>query len=173
MTNTLTKIKTQTKCLKYPAYAIFLKSWWLIHSKYDDRYPTLVILFTPVTLVTLFWSYNQFYRVECITVSEFQILEYSVTCIQKYEVPLYWSTTTSSSLSLSMRFDKSPSVLSVDLSLNTFLNDGTCILLFLDVIKLWPWGWGGQAQPRFLTWLFFSRHMCTANSGGKKQTVGS
>ena len=68
-----------------------------------------------------------------------------------------------------MRFDKSPSVLSVDLSLNTFLNDGTCILLFLDVIKLWPWGWGGQVQPRFLTWLFFSRHMCTANSGGPRQ----
>ena len=34
--------------------------------KYDDRYLTLVILFTPVTLVTLFWSYNQFYRAECI-----------------------------------------------------------------------------------------------------------
>ena len=44
--------------MKYPAYAIFLKSWWLIHSKYDDRYLNLVILFTPVTLVTLFQSYN-------------------------------------------------------------------------------------------------------------------
>ena len=50
---------------------IFLKSWWLTHSKYDDRYLTLAILFTPVTLVTLFWSYDQFYRAECITVSGF------------------------------------------------------------------------------------------------------
>ena len=25
-------------CMKHPAYAIFLKFWWLIHSKYDDRY---------------------------------------------------------------------------------------------------------------------------------------
>ena len=43
-------------------------------SKYDDRYLTLVILFTPVTLVTLvtlFQSYIQFYRAECITVSGF------------------------------------------------------------------------------------------------------
>ena len=39
--------------------------------KYDDRYLTLVILFTPVTLVTLFRSYNQFYWAECITVSGF------------------------------------------------------------------------------------------------------
>ena len=52
-------------------FHIFLKSWWLIHSKYDDRYLTLVILFTPVTLVTLFQSYIQFYRAECITVSGF------------------------------------------------------------------------------------------------------
>ena len=51
--------------------AIFLKSWWLTHSKYDDRYLTLVILFMPVTLVTLFRLYNQFYRAECITVSGF------------------------------------------------------------------------------------------------------
>ena len=55
-------------------YAIFLKSWWLTHSKYDDRYLTLAILFTPVTLVTLFRSYNQFYRAECITVSGFFIV---------------------------------------------------------------------------------------------------
>ena len=41
------------------------------HIKYDDRYLTLVILFTPVTLVTLFRSYNHFYRVKCITVSGF------------------------------------------------------------------------------------------------------
>ena len=41
------------------------------HSKYDDRYLTLAILFTPVTLVTLFQSYDQFYRAECITVSGF------------------------------------------------------------------------------------------------------
>ena len=59
---TKTKTKTQTKCLKTPTYAIFLKSWWLTHSKYDDRYLTLVILFMLVTLVTLFRSYNQFYR---------------------------------------------------------------------------------------------------------------
>ena len=65
MTKTTTKTKTQKKCLKHPPYAIFLKSWWLTHSKYDDRYLTLVILFTPVTLVTLvtlFQSYIQFYR---------------------------------------------------------------------------------------------------------------
>ena len=71
MTKTTTKTKTQTKCLKNPTYAIFLKSWWLTHSKYDDRYLTLAILFTPVTLVTLFRSYDQFYRAECITVSGF------------------------------------------------------------------------------------------------------
>ena len=70
-TKTMTKTKTQKKCLKHPTYAIFLKSWWLTHSKYDDRYLTLVILFTPVTLVSLFRSYNQFYRAECITVSGF------------------------------------------------------------------------------------------------------
>ena len=45
-----------------------LKSWWLIHSKHDDRYLSLVILFTLVTLVTLLRSYNQFYRAECITI---------------------------------------------------------------------------------------------------------
>ena len=71
MTKTTTKTKTQTKCLKNPTYAIFLKSWWLTHSKYDDGYLTLVTLFKPVTLVTLFQSYNQFYRAECITVSGF------------------------------------------------------------------------------------------------------
>ena len=38
---------------------------------YDDRYLTLAILFTPFTLVTLFQSYDQFYRAECITVSGF------------------------------------------------------------------------------------------------------
>ena len=70
-TRTHTKTKTQKKCLKHPTYAIFLKSWWLTHSKYDDRYLTLVILFTPVTLVTRFQSYIQFYRAECITVSGF------------------------------------------------------------------------------------------------------
>ena len=62
MTKTLTKTKTQTKCLKNPTYA---------HSKYDDRYLTLVILFTQVTLDTLFRSYSQFCRAECITVSGF------------------------------------------------------------------------------------------------------
>ena len=44
--------------------------------KYDHRYLTLVILFTPVTLitlVTLFQPYIQFYRAECITVSGFFI----------------------------------------------------------------------------------------------------
>ena len=71
MTKTMTKTKTQTKCLKNPTYAIFMKSWWLTHSKFDDRYLTLVILFTQVTLVSLFRSYNQFYRAECITVSGF------------------------------------------------------------------------------------------------------
>ena len=76
MTKTTTKTKTQKKCLKHPTYAIFLKSWWLTHSKYDDRYLTLVILFTPVTLVTLvtlFQSYIQFYRAKCITVSGFLV----------------------------------------------------------------------------------------------------
>ena len=53
---------------KNPTYAIFLKSWWLTHSKYDDRYIILVILVMPVTLVTLFRSYNQFYRGECIII---------------------------------------------------------------------------------------------------------
>ena len=43
----------------------------MTYSKYDDRYLTLVILFTLVTLVSLFRSYNQFYRAECITVSGF------------------------------------------------------------------------------------------------------
>ena len=71
---TMTKTTTQKKRVKHPTYAIFLKSWWLTHSKYDDRYLTLVILFTPftlVTLVTLFQSYIQFYRAKCITVSGF------------------------------------------------------------------------------------------------------
>ena len=67
----MTKTKTQTKCLRNPTYAISLKSWWLTHFKYDDRYLTLVILFTLVTLVTLFQPYNQFYMAECITVSGF------------------------------------------------------------------------------------------------------
>ena len=80
MTKTKTKTNTQKKCLKHPPYAIFLNSWWLTHSKYDDRYLTLVILFTPVilvtlvtlvTVVTLFQSYIQFYRAKCITVSGF------------------------------------------------------------------------------------------------------
>ena len=35
------------------------------------KYLTLVILFTPVTLVNLFRSYNHFYRAKCITVSGF------------------------------------------------------------------------------------------------------
>ena len=68
------KTTAKTKLLEKPTYAIFLKSWWLTHSKYDDRYLTLVILFTPVTLVTLItllWPYNQFCRAECITVSGF------------------------------------------------------------------------------------------------------
>ena len=38
MAKTTTKTNTQTKCLKNPTYAIFLKSWWLTHSKFDDRY---------------------------------------------------------------------------------------------------------------------------------------
>ena len=80
----MTKTKTQTKCLKNPTYAIFLKSWWLTHSKYDDRYLTLVILFTPVTLVTLFRSYNQFYRAECITASGFFVS----LCVQSPRPPL-------------------------------------------------------------------------------------
>ena len=40
-------------------------------SIFRDTLPTMVILFTPVTLVTLFRSYNQFFRAECITVSRF------------------------------------------------------------------------------------------------------
>ena len=52
MTTTKTKTQTQTKCLKHPTYALFLKSWWLTHSQYDDSYLTLVIMFTPVTLVS-------------------------------------------------------------------------------------------------------------------------
>ena len=71
MTKTTTKTKTQRKCLKNPTYATFLKSWWLTHSKYDDRYVTLVILFMSFTLVRVFRSYIQFYRAECITVSGF------------------------------------------------------------------------------------------------------
>ena len=51
--------------------AIFLKSRWLTHSKYDYRYLTLVILFTPITLVILLQSYNQFYRADCVTISVF------------------------------------------------------------------------------------------------------
>ena len=44
----------------------------LIPNMMIDTSPvTLVILFTPVTLVSLFQSYNQFYRAECITVSGF------------------------------------------------------------------------------------------------------
>ena len=65
-----------------PTYAIFLKSWWLTHSKYDDRYLTLAIVFKPVTRVTLFRSYDQFYRAECITVSGF------LTLFQKLWPPL-------------------------------------------------------------------------------------
>ena len=87
MTKTTTKTKTQKKCLKHPTYAIFLKSWWLTHSKYDDRYLTLVILFTPVTLitlVTLFQPYIQFYRAECITVSGFLTPKWKKTIAPKY-----------------------------------------------------------------------------------------
>ena len=39
----------------------------------------MVIVFKPVTLVTLFRSYNQFYRAECITVSGF-FLTTSLRC---------------------------------------------------------------------------------------------
>ena len=46
---------------------------------YDDRYLTLVIMFMPVTLVTLFRSYNQFYRAECVTVLGFFVLIQSIT----------------------------------------------------------------------------------------------
>ena len=71
------KDKDTYKVPENPTYAIFLKSWWLTHSKHDDRYLTLAILFTPVTLVTmvtlvtLFWSRDKFYRAECITVLAF------------------------------------------------------------------------------------------------------
>ena len=41
MTKTATKTNTQTKCLKRPTNAAFLKSSFLTHSKYDNRYPTL------------------------------------------------------------------------------------------------------------------------------------
>jgi len=58
-TATTTKTKTQTMCLKNPTYAIFLKYWWLTHSKYDDRYLTLVILCMPVTLVLVIQSVLQ------------------------------------------------------------------------------------------------------------------
>ena len=91
MAKTTTKTNTQTKCLKNPTYAIFLKSWWLTHSKYDDRYLTLVILFTPVTLITLFRSYNQFYRAECITVSGFfSCTSFSIHFLFSSAVTLYW-----------------------------------------------------------------------------------
>ena len=53
MTMTMTKTITQMKYLKHPLYAIFLKSWWLTHSKFDGRYITRVILFTSITMVTL------------------------------------------------------------------------------------------------------------------------
>ena len=92
MTKTTTKTKTQKKCLKHPTYAIFLKSWWLTHSKYDDRYLTLVILFTPVTLitlVTLFQPYIQFYRAECITGSGFLTISFQNTSIARETLPLH------------------------------------------------------------------------------------
>ena len=81
-TTTKTNTKTQIKCLKHPACAIFLKGWWLTHSQYDNRYltlftpVTLVTLVTMATLVTLFRSYYQFYRVECITVSGLLVQEW-------------------------------------------------------------------------------------------------
>ena len=107
MTKTTTKTKTQTKCLKNPTYAIFLKSWWLTQSKYDDRYLTLVILFTLVTQVTLFRSYNHFYRAECIAVSGFFFktrctnptllnVIWRVTCLQPAQ--MFFSTLDTSSL---------------------------------------------------------------------------
>ena len=89
MTKTTTKTKTQKKCLKHPPYAIFLKSWWLTHSKYDNRYLTMVIVFKPVILVTMFRSYDQFYRAECITVSGF-LIERGVLQDKHCNIKLRW-----------------------------------------------------------------------------------
>ena len=51
------KHKDTDKVPENPKYnAICFKSWRITHSKYDDWYLTLVILFTPVTLVTLLRS---------------------------------------------------------------------------------------------------------------------
>ena len=44
--------KTQTKYLKHPTYAIFLKSWRVTHSKYDDRH--LVIYGYPFPVIQTF-----------------------------------------------------------------------------------------------------------------------
>ena len=87
MTKKMTKTKTQTKCLKHPTYAIFLKSWWLTHSKYDDSYLTLVILFTLVTLVTLFQPYNQFYTADKLILT-FLIID---LCRSGFILPLFES----------------------------------------------------------------------------------
>ena len=65
------KDKDTEKVPENPTYGTFLKSWWLTHSKYDDRYVTLVILFMSFTLVRVFRSYIQFCRAECITVLGF------------------------------------------------------------------------------------------------------
>ena len=50
------KDKDTHKVPEIPSICYILKSLWLTHSKYDDKYLTLVILFMLVTLVTLFWS---------------------------------------------------------------------------------------------------------------------
>ena len=52
------KKKLNRKMLEKPNICYIFEI--LMTSKYNNRYLTLVILFTPVTLVTLFRSYNQF-----------------------------------------------------------------------------------------------------------------
>ena len=67
MTKTTTKTNSPRKMAETPIICyifeiLMTRSFHIC----DDRYLTLVILFTPVTLVTLvtlFWSYNQFYSV--------------------------------------------------------------------------------------------------------------
>ena len=46
---TTTKTKTQAKYLKQPTYVIFLKSWWLTHSKYDDMSTWLPCFGPPIS----------------------------------------------------------------------------------------------------------------------------
>ena len=52
----------------------------MVHTYSESLWWKLVILFTLVTLVTLFLSYKQFYGAECITVSEFFLFFFYSWC---------------------------------------------------------------------------------------------